>query len=69
MQILDEYFSNITEFLGTGFSPKEYNTAQKKNLVVGAVDYQMIASHLYNLGADNILRRCLMEHECPIILA
>jgi hypothetical protein len=42
---------------------------QKKNLVVRAVDYQLIAGHLYKLGADNILRRCVMEHERPIILA
>jgi hypothetical protein len=55
--------------LSTGFSPKEFNTVQKKNLVVRAADYQLIAGHLYKLGADNILRRCVMEHERPIILA
>jgi hypothetical protein len=27
VQIVDEYFSNIIEFLSTGFSPKELNTA------------------------------------------
>jgi hypothetical protein len=37
--------------------------------VVRVVDYQLIAGHLYKLGADNILRRCVMEHERPIILA
>jgi hypothetical protein len=55
--------------LSTRFSPREYNTAQKKNLVVRVVDYQLIAGHLYKLGADNILRRCVMEHEHTIILA
>jgi hypothetical protein len=69
VQIVDEYFVDIIEFLSTGFSPKEYTTVQKKNLVVRAADYQLIAGHLYKLGADNILRRCVMEHECPIILA
>jgi hypothetical protein len=43
VQIVDEYFSNIIEFLSTRFSPKEYNTTQKKNLVVRVVDYQLIA--------------------------
>jgi hypothetical protein len=38
-------------------------------LVVRVADYQLIAGHLYKLGADNILRRCVMEHESPIILA
>jgi hypothetical protein len=37
--------------------------------VVRVGDYQLIASHLYKLGEDNILRRCVMEHERPIILA
>jgi len=43
-------------------------TAQKKKLVVIAVDYQLISNHLYKLGGDNILRRCVMEHEKPIVL-
>jgi hypothetical protein len=38
-------------------------------LVVRATDYQLIAGHLYNMGADNILRRCVLEHERPRILA
>jgi hypothetical protein len=42
---------------------------KKKNLVVRALDYQLIAGHFYKLGEDNILRRCVMEHEIPIILA
>jgi hypothetical protein len=37
-------------------------------LVVRVVEYQLIAGHLYNLGVDNIWRRCVMEHERPIIL-
>jgi hypothetical protein len=69
VQIVDEYFADIIEFLSTGFAPREFTTAQKKNLVVRAADYQLIAGHLYKLGEDNILRRCVMEHERPIILA
>jgi hypothetical protein len=48
---------------------REFNTAQKKNLVVGVADYQLIGGHLYNMCADNILRRCVLEHERPRILA
>jgi hypothetical protein len=68
VQIDDEYFVDIIEFFSTGFSPKEYNTAQKNNLVVRVANYQLITGHLYKLGVDNILRRCVMEHERPIIL-
>ena len=38
-------------------------------MVVIIVDYQHIAGHLYNIGADSILRRCVLEHERPRILA
>jgi hypothetical protein len=69
VHIFDEYYVGIIEFFSTRFTPKEYNIAQKKNLVVRSADYQLIARHLYKLGADNILRRCVMEHERPIILA
>jgi hypothetical protein len=69
VQIVDEYFANIIEFLSTRFAPKEFNVAQKKNLVVRVAYYQFIVGHLYKLGANNILRRCVMEHERPIILA
>jgi hypothetical protein len=41
---------------------------QKKNMVVKAADYQLNAGHLYNMGANNILRRCVLEHERPRIL-
>jgi hypothetical protein len=36
---------------------------------VCAVDYQLIAGHLYKLGAYAILRRCVMEHEFSMVLA
>jgi len=38
-------------------------------MVVRAAGYQLIKIHLYNMGADNILRRCVLEHERPRILA
>ena len=49
-------------------APKKFNVAQKNKLVVHVVDYQLIAGHLYNLGADGILRRCVMEHERSMVL-
>jgi hypothetical protein len=35
--------------------------------VVRVADYNLIVGHLYKLGADNISRRCVMEHERHII--
>jgi hypothetical protein len=37
-------------------------------LVVIVADYQPIVGNLYNMGADSILRRCVLEHERPRIL-
>jgi hypothetical protein len=39
VQVADEYFSYIIQYLSTGTAPKEFNTAQKKNLVVKDADY------------------------------
>jgi hypothetical protein len=37
-------------------------------MVVRDADYQLIVRHLYNMGVDSILRRCVLEHERHIIL-
>jgi hypothetical protein len=68
VQIANEYFTDIIQYLSTGTGPQEFNTAQKKNLLVRAGDYQLIAGHLYKMGAYNILRRCVLEHEIHRIL-
>jgi hypothetical protein len=60
-QLVDEYFIDIIECLSTGTVPRAFNTVKKKNMVVRAADYQLIAGHLYNMGAENIFRRCVLE--------
>jgi len=37
--------------------------------VVRDADYQIIAGYSYKIGENNILRRRVLEHERPIILA
>jgi hypothetical protein len=69
VQVVDEYFTNIIQYLSTGTAPQEFNTTQKKNLVVRDANYQLIAKHLNKMGAYNILRRGVIEHERPRILA
>jgi hypothetical protein len=63
VQIVDDYFVEIIQYLSTGTAPQEYTTAQKKNLVVCTTDYQLIEGHLYKMGTNNILRRYVLEHE------
>jgi hypothetical protein len=50
-------------------TPREYTIIQKKQLVVSAADFQLIAGQLYKMGPDEILRRCIMESERPLILS
>jgi hypothetical protein len=68
VQVMNDYFSDIIEYLSTGIVPKKINFTQRKNLVVRAVDYHLIVGNLYKMGENNILRRCVLEHERPRIL-
>jgi hypothetical protein len=49
-------------------APHEYTVIQKKQLVVRAAYFQLIVGQLYKMGPDEILRRCVMESEIPLIL-
>ena len=55
IQIADDYFRDIIEFLMTGTAPKEFSTQQKKQLVVKASDFTLIAGQPYKLGPNKIL--------------
>jgi hypothetical protein len=66
---IDDHFAEIVQFLSTGMAPSEYTIPQKKQLVVCAADFSLIVGQLYKMGPDEILRRCVMEAERPLILA
>ena len=68
IQIADEYNADIIQFLTTGVAPDEFTKQQKKQLVVKAADFTLIAGHLYKLGPDEVLRRCVMPHEKDAII-
>ena len=69
IQMVDDYFQDIVQYLATGYAPSEMTTQQKKQLVVQAADFTLIAGQLYKMGPDEILCRCVLEHEKPLILA
>ena len=68
IQIADDYFRDIIEFLMTGTAPVEFTKQQKKQLVLKATNFTLIAGQLYKLGPDEILRRYVLEHERQQIL-
>lgn len=61
--MIDEQLEDISYFLTIGIIPKGYTIAQKKKLVVKAIAYQLIVGQFYNLGVNDILRRCILKHE------
>jgi hypothetical protein len=66
--MVDDYLSDIVQFLSVGMAPSDMTVAQKKQLVVKATNYQFNARNLYKLGADITLRQCVLEHERPMIM-
>ena len=68
IDIADDYFKDIIEFLTMGTAPTEYSEKQKKQLVVKVADFTLIAGKLYKLGPYEILRRYVLEHERTMIL-
>ena len=53
----------------TGTMPTKFTTQQKKQLVVKATDFTLIASQLYKLGPNEILQVYVLEHERQQILS
>ena len=49
--------------MNTCYVPKDYTTWKKKQLVVKAADYMLIVGQLYKLGPNEILCRCVFDHE------
>jgi hypothetical protein len=66
---IDDHFIEIVQFLSIGMAPSDYTMIQKKQLVVRAAYFSLIAGQLYKMGPNEILRRCVMEVERPLILA
>jgi len=65
---VDDHFADIVQFLSIGMVPSEYTIPQKKHLVVSATNFSLIVGQLYKTGPDEILRRCVIKAECPLIL-
>lgn len=61
--VVDGHFEDITHFLTTRTTPKEYSVQQKKELVVRVADFSIITRHLYKMGNDEILQRYVPEFE------
>ena len=69
VEVADDHYAPIIQFLSTGVSRADMLISQKKQLVVKASYFQLIVGQLYKLGPDGILRLCILPHEQgPIIV-
>lgn len=63
MRIVDGHFEDVIHFLKWGTSPEGYIIQQKKELVVRAIDFSIIARHMYKMGSDEVLQWYVPEFE------
>ena len=68
VDIAEDHYAPIIHFLATGVASEDMSTSQKKQLIVKASSFQLIAGKLYKLGIDEILWRCILPHELGQIL-
>jgi hypothetical protein len=66
---VDDHFIEIVQILSTRMAHCKYMVIQKKQLVFRATIFSLIDGQLYKMGPDEILRRCVMVAERPLILA
>lgn len=57
VHVANNHFEDIIHFLNTGTVPQGYSIKHKNELVIRAVDFTMIAGHLYKMGNNEIIHR------------
>ena len=63
IEAVPKELEEIDRFLETDQAPEGMNTKKKKILAMKVAPYSLINGFLYKMGLDNILRRCVLEHE------
>ena len=58
----------IAQFLEDGQALEGMSTNKKQILAMKAAPYSLINGFLYKMGLDDILRRCVLEHEINNII-
>ena len=66
--MFDYHYEQNIQLLLIGQVLEDLTTSQKNQLVVRAVDFQLITRQLYKMGLDEILRRHVLPHEQERIL-
>ena len=63
IELVPTELEEITQFLEDGHAPEGMINKKKQILAMKVAPYSLINGFLYKMGSDNILRRCVLEHE------
>ena len=62
------WFADLANYKAAGILPKDLNWQQKKKIMHDACFYIWDDPHLFKIGVDNLLRRCVTKEESRSIL-
>nr|KYP36512.1 Transposon Ty3-I Gag-Pol polyprotein [Cajanus cajan] len=62
------WFADMANFKAAGVIPEDLNWHQRKKMINDAKLYVWDDPHLFKIGADNLLRRCVTKEEAKDIL-
>jgi hypothetical protein len=63
VEVAPKYLEDISNFLEEGKAPEDLPTNKKKTLAMKVAPFTIINGYLYKMGMDDVLRRCVPEHE------
>ena len=63
IEVVPVELEEITQLLENRQAPEGMNMKKKQILAMKAAPYSLINGFLYKMGLDDILRRCVLEHE------
>ena len=63
IEVVPAELEEIAQFLENGQAPEGMSMKKKQILAMKVAPYSLINGFLYKMGLDNILWRCLLEHE------
>jgi hypothetical protein len=63
VEVAPKDLEDISNFLEEGKAPEDLPTNKKKVLALKVAPFTIINGYLYKMGIDDVLRRCVPEHE------
>ena len=68
VEVVPVELEEITQFLENGQAPERMSDKKKKILAMKDAPYSIINGFLYKLSLDEVLHRCILDHERESIM-